>query len=130
MCMCGVRVEALRTRRFVTHVDLHVGQEGEIRWTGHPRGAIFLAIPARVAERVRARLLELVVGIEDVAAVVLARERDPAVVADVASVVVDVSTVIPAQRNSECASACLAWVVVQLVGFELQLRTAARARRG
>ena len=83
-----------------------------------------------MAERVRARLLELVVGIEDVAAVVLARERDPAVVADVASVVVDVSTVIPAQRNSECASACLAWVVVQLVGFELQLRTAARARRG
>jgi hypothetical protein len=75
-------------------VDLNVGHEGVVVRVWHPRGAVFFAIPACKAERVRARLLKLVVGIENVAAVILARERDPAVVADVASVVVHVPTVV------------------------------------
>ena len=75
-------------------MDLHVGHEGVVVRVRHPRGAVWFTIPARKAERIRARLLKLVVGGENVAAVVLARERDPAVVANVASVIVDVSTVV------------------------------------
>ena len=77
------------------HMDLHVGHEGVVVRVRYPRGAIWFAIPARKAERIRARLLELVVGGENVAAVILARERDPAVVANVASVIVNVSTMVP-----------------------------------
>ena len=77
-------------------MELHVGHECEVGRVRDPRGAIWFAIPLRMTECVRARLLKLVVGSEDVATVVLACERDPAVVADVASVIVNVSAVVPA----------------------------------
>ena len=97
-------------------MNLNVGHKRVVFWRRVPCRAILLSIPARKAQSIRARLFKFVVGVEDVTTVVLASERDPAVIADVVAVVVYVSTVVWGSMRVEiepvaCALALICRVV-------------------